>query len=437
MYRFYTESPEFHEFSKFDTGKGRLEKLSRNEFENILPEGMKIENLPTEGVHKFDIREGTIFAGEIPERHTRFPRRIYFQITRNCNLGCPYCYIEAGPGKGDVPTKVAINVAQHTGRKGLMEVRLTGGEPTTHPDFFPILDAFRENDVYVSVATNGLVNKKTLDGLAERKNLWVICSVDGNRETHNVYRPGSFDKILRNMRYLKDKEPEVRLRLTTTLTKQNMGQMYELGEICKYLDAESITVIPLRPKVRKEYMKDEMVTAPEFRNVIEDLIEVQDKLGVKFTTTIETKYAKKIYRDPVFTKKFSCAAGREGTNLDYDKKRGVFVLYGCSYSPATDFEAEPEIRRPFVGGEFGVDDIDKFMEIWRDDSLWAIYRDDSFKHPECIKDCEYYAKHQCVGSCPIQNVNYDKINASSDVLGQLKAQLNKNAEWYCYKNILG
>jgi len=66
--------------------------------------------------------------------------------------------------------------------------------------------------------------------------------------------------------------------------------MYELGEICTSVDAESITVIPLRPQVREAGMKDHMATAREFRRVLEDLVGTKDKLGIRFTTTMETDY---------------------------------------------------------------------------------------------------------------------------------------------------
>ena len=317
-----------------------------------------------------------------------------------------------------------------------MEVRLTGGEPTTHPDFFDILQKFQEEDVYVSVATNGVMDRRTLDRLCEEQNLWVICSVDGNRKTHNRYRPGTFDHIMENLRYLKERNPSTRLRLTTVLTKENIGQMYELGEICKSVDAESITVIPLRPQVRCPEIKEEMVTAQEFRQVIEDLVDAKERLGIRFTTTIETDYFDNIYRDPVVRKRSSCAAGREGTNLDYDAGRSRFIVYGCSYSPAPDLDANPEIRRPFLAGEFPIDGVEGFLDIWRDEPAWTIYRDLSLKSEEC-KECEYFANHQCVGSCPIQNIDYSSIRADKDVLVQLREQIERTGEHYCYKRVLG
>ena len=316
-----------------------------------------------------------------------------------------------------------------------MEVRLTGGEPTTHPEIINIIRKFQENNIYVSLATNGIFNDKVLVELSEQENIWIICSIDGNRETHNKYRPGTFDKIISNMLFLKSKNPNLRIRINTILTKENKNQVQDLVEICKLLGAESITFIPLRPQVRNKEILEQMVTSEEFRKVIQDLISAKRNHGVNFTTTIETIYKDEILADPIFTKRSSCAAGREGTNLDYDADKNKFIVYGCSYSPASDLTENPLIRDPFIAGSFSPDNIDKFYEIWKDNDNWIIYRDLELKSKPCL-DCLYYQKNKCTGSCPIQNIDYSKIDVEENVINQLKTQLKNTGEWYCYQNIL-
>jgi len=104
--------------------------------------------------------------------------------------------------------------------------------------------------------------------------------------------------------------------------------------------------------------------------VLEHIVQVTEDLGVRMTTTLATDYESAIYQDPIVRKRGACAAGREATNLDHDAARGVFVMYGCSYSPASDLDAPPSIRRPFVAGEFSLDRVDDFMAIWRNDAAW-------------------------------------------------------------------
>ena len=432
MFKLYKEHPEFDEFTRFDTETGKLATITENEFNGFLPENF--EEKSTDPIQRIETADATIFTGKISSTHTRFPRRIYFQVTRNCNLECPTCFIKAQKNGSHIPLNTAIKIAEFTGKNGLMEVRLTGGEPTSHPDLIKIIHAFKDAGVYVSVATNGLIKRKVLESLSEENALWIICSIDGTPTTHNLYRNNSFDTIYKNLIFLKQKNPLIRLRITTVLTKDNNDQISEIVGIAKSLDSESITIIPLRPQVRNGIMKKKMVTAIEFKKVIDDLIDAGEKYNIKVTTTIETDYKDKIYNDPVFRKKSSCAAGREGTNLDYDSRKKELVLYGCSYSPAVDFDADTRLKKIFVAGSFSENDIETFLDIWKTDQLWSIYRDLSLKSHEC-EDCSYYNNHQCSGSCPIQNIDYSSIMLSEDMIDQLKFDLKKTSEWYCYKRI--
>lgn len=432
--RYYREDPIFDAYACFDTAAGRLTAVTTDEFARAAATANRRTAGTADGIERSDGPGVTVFTGTTRETSTRFPRRIYFQITRNCNLRCPYCFLKSRPGLPHVPAEAVLPMAAFLGHSGLMEVRLTGGEPTTHPDFFAILDEFRARDVYVSVATNGLLSQQVLDGLAERQNLWLICSVDGNRETHNRYRPDLFDRIMGNLRYLKQKSPAIRLRLTAVLTRRNKDQIRDLAEIARAVDAESVTVIPLRPQVRDPSVKDEMVTAAEFRRVLEAMVEASEQLGVRMTTTLATDFESRIHPDPIVRKRGASAAGREATNLDYDVGRGTFLVYGCSYSPAPDLDSPAAIRRPFLAGEFPADRPEELLRVWRDDAAWAIYRDNSFKSADC-QQCGYYTRLQCVGSCPIQNVDYESIDVDADVVEQLRTQLSQTAGWYCYKRL--
>ncbi|WP_028314617.1 radical SAM protein [Desulfatibacillum aliphaticivorans] len=433
MYRLYQEDPEFGEFSRFDSATGRLSAIDKEEFvKSLLGGTTAYEN--GEFITRVETTEGdSVFIGKTRKNHTRFPRRVYFQITRNCNLKCSYCFIKSEIGLAHVPTQAVLEMASFLGQNGLVEVRLTGGEPTTHPDFFRILDAFQEQGVYVSVATNGVMPEQKLMEIANR-NCWTICSLDGDEEAHNKYRPSTFNTIIRNLRLLRSVNPEMRLRLTTVLTRANMNQIEPLGRIVKELGAESITFIPLRPQVRNLSIKNEIMSSAEFKWAIGEMVRVMKKLKIRMTTTLTTDFGEHFYNDPVVKKLSACAAGREATNLDYDAKNKQFLMYGCSYSPASDLDADPNIRNPFMAGKFSIDCVNDFLKIWHDDKAWTIFRDPAYKSKECLT-CQYYTEKKCIGSCPIQNIDYGQINASEDVLKQLKEQMKHNGEWYCYQRI--
>lgn len=165
MIRYFNEHPEFTAFTRFDDATGKLETVSPADFAGVLDDFGDEKTRPY--LRRIERAEGTFFVGATPATHTRFPRRVYFQITRNCNLSCPICFIKAGQGGSAVPRSVAKEVAQFMGANGLIEVRLTGGEPTTHPFFFDILHDFQDAGVYVSIGTNGAFGRRKKDTKGE------------------------------------------------------------------------------------------------------------------------------------------------------------------------------------------------------------------------------------------------------------------------------
>lgn len=417
MLRLYKECEEFGEYNSFDTTSGKLSEISEEEYETL----------------KNQISPQDIFEGGNPA-HSVFPRRIYFQITRRCNLRCPYCFIKANSKEKDLSIEYIRKMISYLGRKGLMEVRLTGGEPTLRTDFPSIVEEFYTNNVYVSVATNGLWSPEILDFFCCSKNLWLIISVDGDENIHNRYRENSYRKIVENLTYLREQNQQIRLRLNTVLTKETVQSIESVFSLGAKIRAESITFIPLRPQVRDGSIKEKILTATEFKVAVEKMLECKRKYHVDFTTAMEALYKEEFLPDKIFKKHSSCAAGREGTNLDYSYETGEWLVYGCSYSPASDNTADPAIREPFLAGHFAFDDIEKLEQLWNDDIRWAIYRNLDFKSSICC-GCEYFTT-RCTGSCPIQNLNYDELKLDKAMIKQLHEQIKQNGEWYCYKNFL-
>ena len=75
------------------------------------------------------------------------------EITDRCNLTCPICYADSGPGRGRHRMLDAVVHAE--GEPDV--VQISGGEPTVHPEFFRILDLARERPIrHLMVNTNGV-----------------------------------------------------------------------------------------------------------------------------------------------------------------------------------------------------------------------------------------------------------------------------------------
>lgn len=93
-------------------------------------------------------------------RHERRGTLLEIEVTRNCNLHCPVCFMSAETGEGD-PTLDEISdmydvIAGAVGIDG--GVQITGGEPTCRKDLPEIIRMGRDKGFWgIEVNTNGLV----------------------------------------------------------------------------------------------------------------------------------------------------------------------------------------------------------------------------------------------------------------------------------------
>ncbi len=93
------------------------------------------------------------------------------EVTDHCNLTCPVCYADSGPHRPEHRELATIErmldaIVANEGEPDV--VQISGGEPTTHPQFFEILDAARRRPIrHLMLNTNGIrIARET--GFAER-----------------------------------------------------------------------------------------------------------------------------------------------------------------------------------------------------------------------------------------------------------------------------
>ncbi len=108
------------------------------------------------------------------------------EITDNCNLSCPLCYADSRPGLQHKSVQSAISAIDALVRaEGKADVlQISGGEPTTHPQFEEILEyALSQPIDYIMINTNGLrlaKDVRLVERLAQHKErVEVYLQMDG------------------------------------------------------------------------------------------------------------------------------------------------------------------------------------------------------------------------------------------------------------------
>jgi len=344
------------------------------------------------------------------------PARIYFELTRKCNLRCKTCFNESGSALNkELSTEEIFNILAQLNELGTFEIRFTGGEPTYRKDFFDIIKRAKELGFYVSMGTNGAYEGDFVQKVMASGVDWYIVSLDGDEERNDFIRgKGTYTKVLATLKALS--AAKKRIRLNMVVGKHNVDCIQTLAKLCDELRIESFNLIPLRPYGRFDiFLKDKMLSSKEFYDFIRLLDELRKRHKVKFVTTLDLLNKDNLSKqDLIVRKEKTCAAGVEGAVISPQGE-----IYGCSYSPAsTPDDSDAEARDIFVAGNLRKRAL---SDIWLDDKRWAVFRNlDKYKNDKC-HSCKYYCK-ECVGSCPIMSYYTDKTLDSFDP--------------YCFKEIM-
>ena len=153
---------------------------------------------------------------------------VLLELTHRCDQACHICYNPPHNSDGLLTLDHYRRLLHDLAGMDTLNLTLSGGEPLLHPDFLAIGRAAREQGFAVRVKTNGL----RLDrGMAEnvRREIdpfGIDVSLHGARAvTHDLQTrvPGSFDRVVENVRAMK--ECGLRVRLRFPLTRWNEAEL--------------------------------------------------------------------------------------------------------------------------------------------------------------------------------------------------------------------
>jgi len=129
-----------------------------------------------------------------------------FELTYLCNERCRHCYLDdpkANAAIGFLRFDVWKKVIDEIADMGCMNVLVTGGEPTLHPDFLNICRHIVDRGMLLDIFTNALdISDQLFDDIvALHPNTVSFSLYGGTPEFHDwiTQVPGSFEKSLKNI----------------------------------------------------------------------------------------------------------------------------------------------------------------------------------------------------------------------------------------------
>jgi AdoMet-dependent heme synthase len=137
--------------------------------------------------------------------YARGPQRVYWEITRACDLACRHCRAAAvpDPDPAELTTAEGRRLLERVAAFGepLPHVVLTGGDPLKRKDLFELIAAARALSLRVSVAPSAtpLLTPEALRQLHTAGIDAISLSLDGSTaEDHDAIRgiPGTYERTL-------------------------------------------------------------------------------------------------------------------------------------------------------------------------------------------------------------------------------------------------
>nr|WP_321397783.1 tetratricopeptide repeat protein [uncultured Desulfobacter sp.] len=184
------------------------------------------------------------------------PRYLHFQITEQCNLNCPGCYL---PTRGWTPwaslEAIVEIVFKPLATAGVRYVTLTGGEPLLHPDCVAICEAACRYFSNVQLVCNGtLLDIPTYKALRDAGIKEIKISLDGL--TSGVHdrlrgRTGTFEKVVGNLKSIISlpgiDRGEINIGCICTISPENVNVLTGIADFVKGLGMDSMLFQPFHP----------------------------------------------------------------------------------------------------------------------------------------------------------------------------------------------
>lgn len=129
---------------------------------------------------------------------------IYISPLEICNLNCKYCYtkkIESILTNEQILGFIKrYNTYLNSLGKSLKSITFCGGEVFIIPDFIDLINCLSNQDIFVSIITNGTIDN--LDKIKDPNNCQLLVSLDGPEKIHDKNRgEGNFDRTIKFLKH--------------------------------------------------------------------------------------------------------------------------------------------------------------------------------------------------------------------------------------------
>jgi radical SAM protein with 4Fe4S-binding SPASM domain len=299
------------------------------------------------------------------------PLVMSWNITRECNMKCTHCYINATEKKLDneLNTQEAKRLIDQIYQVSRPLLILSGGEPLLRQDIFELIDYGSKKGLKMGLGSNGsLINKAVARKLKENGISTVSISLDSNIPAqHDEFRgvAGAWKKAIQACKVLK--KQNVIVQVNTTLTRQNYNQIDSIMSLAESIGVENFHLFFLVPTGRGTKVTD--ISPRKYEEMI--------------TRTFKKTAGYKLNVRPSCAPQFMRIAKDMSLDMRQWIRGCIAGLYYCRIYPNGDVTP-----CPYLPIKLGNIREKSFKEIWFNSEVFNSLRDPNSLKGKC-GICEY------------------------------------------------
>ncbi len=338
------------------------------------------------------------------------PLLVVWNFTNLCNLKCRHCYQDAGKLSPQLTLRERLAVIEELEWNFVPVLAFAGGEPLVDPDFFPVAQKAASREIYLSVATNGvLLSRDMCKRLKESGVSYVEVSLDSSfPEYHDRFRgiPDLWKKTVQGI----ENAIEVGLLvgIAPTITRENLHDLADLYRLACALGAHRFYAFNFIPTGRGKDIGESDLSPEEREVMLEVLYQcLLEKRITVFSTSPQfgRKCMEKNPQSVVITGHYSLAEGTlAGVAAQYIGGCGAGRAY-CALQP--DGTVTPCVFLPIPVGHILRDGLGS---IWHNSVVMQELR----KREKYKPHCGICAYREVCGGCRARAYAYSGDYLAAD-----------------------
>jgi radical SAM protein with 4Fe4S-binding SPASM domain len=308
----------------------------------------------------------------VAEASERFvPLIMSWNVTRECNMKCSHCYINATEKKlkNELTTQESKALMDQIYQVSRPLLVLSGGEPLLRPDIFELIQYGSAKGLKMGLGSNGsLIDDAVATKLKAAGIATVSISLDSHIPTqHDEFRgvPGAWEKAVNACKALR--KNNVLVQVNTTLTQQNYNQIDDIMSLAEGIGVENFHLFFLVPTGRGTKITD--ISPQKYEDMI--------------TNTFAKVSKHRLNVRPSCAPQFMRIAKGMGLDMRQWIRGCIAGMYYCRIYPNGDVTP-----CPYLPIKLGNVREKSFKEIWTNSDIFKALR-----NPDALKGkcgaCEY------------------------------------------------